>query len=385
MPRKIQRRITAPRGAVAAPVEAGAGDERPRFPLGGTRVSRAALSQFTTQLATLLEAGIPLVRCLRVLEGQMRPGAFKRILGQIIDDVEGGTPLSEALAKHDRVFDRLYCNMIRAGEAGGIQSEILDRLSSFMEKAQEIRARITGALAYPAAVVLVAAGVILLVMTFVVPQFKAIFDQLLGKDLPKETRFLLAVSETIASLWWLWGLGLPLLYALHRVLAGRVLGYRRWRDRILFAIPFFGDLLRKSTVSLFARTFGTLIESGVPHLEALAIVKASARNVLVEEAIERIIASIREGEGLSRPMAESGIFDDLIVNMVEVGEQTGELDRMLLRISERYEVEVDRAVELAMKAVEVTLILCLAVVVGFIVYALLRPMLVLMQSLGRRS
>ncbi len=382
MAKKIQRNVAPPRATAARQEDAGgAGGRRGLFDTG--RVSKAVLSQFTTQLATLLEAGIPLVRCLRILEGQMKPGAMKRILTQVRDEVEGGTPFSEALAKHEQVFDRLYSNMIRAGEAGGIQDRILDRLSKFMEKAEAIKSRIKGALAYPAAVVCVAAGVVMMVMTFVVPEFKAIFQQLLGKKLPGETQFLLDLSETIRGLWWVWLLGIPSLVVIHVQLVRRVVGYRRWKDRLLLGIPYFGDLLRKSTVSLFARTFGTLIESGVPHLEALAIVKASVRNLVVSEAIDGILASIREGEGIARPMEESGIFDDLIVNMVEVGEQTGELDRMLLRIADRYEIEVDRSVEMTMKAVEVGLILVLAVVVGFIVYALLKPMLSLMQDFGR--
>ncbi|MFQ5503959.1 MAG: type II secretion system F family protein [Planctomycetota bacterium] len=382
MAKKIQRKVPKlSRPTQARQIEH---PEKRQGLLESRRVRPAALTQLTTQLATLLEAGIPVVRSLYILEGQMRPGVLKRTVADVAEDVEGGTPLSEALAKFPRVFDNLYTNMVRAGEAGGIQDTILNRLAGFMEKSETIKARVKGALAYPIAVVSIALVVMIVVMTFVVPEFEKIFKQLLRSDLPELTRLLVDTSRTVRDYWWTWGIGLPLLILIHHLLVRKIHAYHRFRDRTRLRTPLFGALIRKTIVSRFARTFGTLIESGVPHLEALDIVKASVRNVLLEEAVDKILVSIREGEGIARPMGESGIFDDLIVNMVDVGEQAGELDRMLIRIADRYEVEVDRSVDLVFKALEPILIVVLALFVGFVVFALLAPMMQLMQQMGPR-
>lgn len=391
MPKKVQRKIQAPQ-AQRAPAPRPSLPPGPGTPVGprrrrlleAGRVRPAALADFTSQFATLLEAGIPVVRSLYVLEGQLKTGVLKRTLSAVAEDVEGGTPLSEALDKFPSTFDNLYTNMVRAGEAGGIQDQILARLAAFMEKSEQIKSKVKGALAYPIAVIVVAAIVLIVVMTYVIPRFKDIFQRLIGQDLPAMTQRLIDVSDFVRGSWWAWGIGVPLLYFVHRIVAARVRNYRRLRDRMLLRIPLFGQLIRKTIVARFARTFGTLIESGVPHLEALEIVKASVRNLVLEEAVDRILVSIREGEGIARPMGESGIFDDLIVNMVDVGEQTGELDRMLTRIADRYEIEVDRAVEVVFKVIEPLLIIVLAVFVGFIVFALLAPMLKLMQTMGQR-
>jgi type IV pilus assembly protein PilC len=378
MAKKLQRKIQAPKVARASATDDGGG----RRLFEGRGVSIPALSEFTTQLATLIEAGLPIVRSLKILEGQMKPGRFKRILKQVTEEVESGAPLSEALAKHPGVFDRLYTNMIRAGEAGGIQDQILDRLSTFMEKAQDLKAKVKGALAYPVVVGIVAVVVIFLVMTFVVPKFEDIYRQMLHAKLPWGTQTLIGISHFAQDYWWLW-IVVALLVILHKTLRNKAPGYRRAFDRFLLRIPILGQVRKKSTVAMFSRTFGTLIQSGVPHLEALEIIKASTNNMVVADAIEAIHSSIREGEGIAQPMGQSLIFDDMIVNMVDVGEQTGELDKMLLRISDRYEVEVDRTVTIAVKAVEILLILTLTVVVGFIVFALIQPMATLMEGLGR--
>lgn len=348
------------------------------------RVRPKALADFTSQLATLLEAGIPVVRSLRILEGQLPRGVLQRTIAAVTDDVEGGTPFSEALEKYPKTFDNLFTSMVRAGEAGGIQERILQRLSIFMEKSEDIKAKVKGALAYPVVVVFVAVAVVLGVMTFVIPRFKDIFRQLIQDDLPPATQRLIAISDFVTNNWWVWAIGIPLIYVSHRFAVARSRGYRFSRDRLLLKVPLFGPLIKKTIVARFARTFGTLVESGVPHLEALEIVKASVRNLVLEDSIERILASIREGEGLAPPMQESIIFDDLIVNMVDVGEQTGELDRMLLRIADRYEIEVDRTIDSVFKILEPLLIVFLAVFVGFIIYALLAPMLKLMQTMGQR-
>ncbi|PIE21986.1 MAG: pilus assembly protein PilC [Planctomycetota bacterium] len=389
MPKKIQRRVPAPRARNEGP--------RPGIPgladgknkqhgagLFGSKVSARALADFTTQFATLLEAGIPVVKSLRILEGQLRPGPLQRAVAQLAVDVEGGTPLSEAMEKEPKIFDQLYSNMIRAGEAGGIQDTILERLAAFMEKAEEIKARVKGALAYPAFVVIIGLVVIGAVLIFVIPTFKEIFEKQLRSDLPTITQLLVDASDFVVSHWYLWFLGGPALIALHMTLTRKVYGYRRWRDGLLLKLPVLGVLVKRTIVARFARTFGTLIQSGVPHVQGLEIVKASANNVVLQEGLDAISASIKEGEGIARPMGETQLFDDLVVNMVDVGEQTGELDRMLIRIAGRYEVQVDRAVDTVIKTMEIMIILFLALFVGLVVASLLAPMIQLMEQAGRR-
>jgi type IV pilus assembly protein PilC len=384
MPKKLQRKVAAPR-APAPKVLAGGGRQPGRRAplLGGRRVNSKALAEFTSQLAVLLDAGIPVTKCLRILEGQTAAGLLQRTIAAVLEDVEAGTSLSEALAKHPRIFDRLYTNMVRAGEAGGVQDEILNRLAHFMEKAEAIKSRVRGALAYPIAVLIVAVGVLALVFIFVIPRFKDIFmTQFGGLDqMPGATRIVISIGEHLQGRWWVYVLAAAAVSGLHRLLLAKVAGYRRGFDRLVLGIPIFGSLLGKSLVARFSRTFGTLIQSGVPHLEALEIVEGSVANVRLVSAVQRIRASIREGAGIAAPMGESGMFDDVVVNMVDVGEQTGELDRMLTKIADRYEQEVDRTVDVTFKIIEPILLLVLAVLVGFIVFALFSPLLKLMDSL----
>src|SRR5690606_6714454 len=251
-----------------------------------------------------------------ILEGQMKPGALRRTVADVVEDVEGGTSLSEALGKHPRIFDDLYVNMVRAGEAGGVQEEILNRLSSFMEKAEDIKSRVRSAMAYPVAIVVVATLVMIAVFVFVIPKFKDIFESQLGgvDRMPWATRTVIAIGEHLQQWWWAYlGAGIG-VWLLHRLLVARVLGYRRARDTLMLRLPLFGGLLERSLVGRFCRTFGTLIQSGVPHLNALDIVRSSVGNVRLAESVTMIHASIREGAGIAVPMGESGMFDDLVVN-----------------------------------------------------------------------
>lgn len=387
MAKKLQRRVTkkevVPSGTGAV-AESGSKDRVGLFSLANRRVSTAALSEFTSQLAVLLDAGIPVTKCLRILEGQMSPGLLRRAIGEVLEDVEGGTSFSEALTKHPGIFNPLYTNMVRAGEAGGIQEQILNRLADFMEKSESIKARVKGALAYPVAVMAVAAVVIFLVFVFVIPQFKSIFEQQFGTidAMPWATRTVISIGEHLKSFWWAYLLGVVGVVCLHMLLAARVLAYRRFLDSFLIRVPLFGTLAHKSLVARFSRTFGTLIESGVPHLEALDIVRGSLGNVHMVDAVDRVHSSIREGSGIAVPMGESRMFDDLVINMVDVGEQTGELDRMLSKIATRYETEVDRTIESTFRVIEPILLVFLAVFVGFVVFALFSPLLKLMQSIG---
>lgn len=379
MAKKIQR--TAPvtsrsSGAGSADSGGAAGGKRFRG-----RVPAQVVTEFTTQLATLSGAGIPIVKALTILEGQTRPGPFKTVLQDVVEDVSAGTALSESMGKHPGVFDKLYSSMVRAGEAGGVLDRILLRVASFREKAAEIRAKIVGAMIYPFVVAFVAFGVVTAVIVGVIPRFKEIFESF-DAELPAITQTLLDVSDFAVGSWYV-VFGLPvLLIVLHVVLLRRSQGYRHRIHRLLLRLPIVGMVLGKSLIAGFSRTFGTLIEAGVPHLDALTIVRETTKNEVLIEGVERIRRTVREGEGIARPMGESRVFDDLVVNMVDVGEATGELDSMLLKVAEAYEVAVDRRIEAMFKLIEPALLIAMAVVVGFIVVALFMPLMTIMSQLS---
>jgi type IV pilus assembly protein PilC len=355
---------------------------------GGRRffdgVDEAALTRFTTQLAVLQDAGLPIVRCLKILEGQMKPGLFKRTLVAVTEDVESGSPLSEALAKHPAVFDTLYVNMVRAGEAGGVLDTILLRLAEFKEKSVRLRNRVKSAMIYPV-VVLTLAGLILMgIIMFVIPKFEAIFKDLGGRvQLPELTKIMMGFSQWLArDKGWIWIIvALPLTFVAFR-LVRRSQGGRRMLDRLALKAPVFGAIIRKTLVARFCRTFGTLISSGVPILEALNIIRGAVDNVVFQTAVDRVRDSIREGEGIAEPLGESGIFDDIVVNMVDVGEETGELDKMLIKIADNYDEEVDNAVNSLVSLLQPLLIVLLGGAVFVIVLSVFLPMLQLIDSLG---
>jgi type IV pilus assembly protein PilC len=387
MPKKLQRKLPVPKAASVPATTAGGGAAASGggFRFGRGRVTPKVLAEFTSQLAVLLNAGIPITKSLRILEGQMEPGPMKRIALSLVEDVEGGTSLSEAMQKHDMVFDALYTNMVRAGEAGGVQEEILNRLSGFLEQSETIKSRVKGAMAYPIAILSVATAVLLLVFAFVIPKFIPVFESMGGKDsMHWTTRLLIDMADHLEVWWWAYMLAVVLLVLLHRLLMVRSVGYRAFMHRFALRVPVFGTLIHKSLVARFARTFGTLIQSGVPHLEALDILRDSTNNVHMKGAVADVQGSIREGAGFAVPMGESGMFDDIVVNMVDVGEQTGELDRMLNKVADRYETEVDRTIETAFKVIEPILLVVMAVVVGFIVFALFMPLLTMMQGMSRK-
>jgi len=387
MPKKLQRRIPAPKTSTAAVANRPSGDSGGGgggFSFGKKRVTAKVLAEFTSQLAVLLNAGIPITKSLRILEGQMPQGGMKRIAAQLVEDVEGGTALSEAMAKHDMVFDALYTNMVRAGEAGGVQEEILNRLSGFLVASEAIKSRVKGALAYPVAILVVAILVLLLVFAFVIPKFKQVFTTIGEGNLHWTTELVMGIGDHLKVWWWSYLLVAVLILALHRMLMAKVDGYRRFMHKLSLHLPLFGGLVHKSLVARFARTFGTLIQSGVPHLEALDILHASTNNVHMKDAVGDVQESIREGAGFAVPMGESGIFDDIVVNMVDVGEQTGELDSMLTKVADRYEIEVDQTVDTTFKLIEPILLVVMAVAVGFIVFALFMPLLTMMQQMSKR-
>ena len=382
MAKRIQRSAKSTQQASSAKARptGGAGGTGTASASGG-RVKADLITDFTVQLATLSEAGITIVKALTILEGQMRPGRFKGILAEVTEDVASGTPLSEALGKHPACFDPLYSSMVRAGEAGGVLDQILTRLASFREKAAEIRGKVIGAMIYPLILSLVAGGVITAVILFVIPRFEELF-QSFNVELPQVTQVLLDSSTFAASYWYI-VVGLPIILLVsHFALLKRHDGYRHGAHGVLLKIPGVGGLVSRSMIADFSRTFGTLIQAGVPHLDALAIVRDATANEVLIRGVESIRRTVREGEGIARPMGESGIFDDLVTNMVEVGEETGNLDGMLLKVADAYERQLDRQIDALFKVLEPLLLILMAVFVGFIVVALFMPLMEIMNSIS---
>lgn len=347
------------------------------FAIGG--VGLGLLTQFTQQLATLQDAGLPIVRSLRILEGQQKPGVLKNCLMDIAEDVESGATLSEAMGKHPKAFDRLYVGMIKAGEAGGVLDTILDRLSLFMEKSLRLKKKVIGALIYPIVVTVVAVAILAGIMKFVIPAFKKMFEET-GIPLPAMTEMLIGVSNFVSEYWFLIP-GIPVVAILAwRLVSSHPKG-KYTLDKFTLYMPVFGTILHKSTISRFCRTLGTLISSGVPILESLSITREATGNDVIAKAIDDVHASIREGESIARPLQESGVFDDMMVNMIDIGEETGELDKMLVKIADNYDDDVDVAVESLSSIIEPILIVGMGGAVGFIVIALFLPLISLIEKL----
>ncbi|HLX60822.1 MAG TPA: type II secretion system F family protein [Planctomycetota bacterium] len=356
--------------------------QRPtRFFFAG-RVRQKDLTAFTRQFATLLDAGLPIVRSLDILHAPLRAGALKRCVDDVKSDVEGGSALSEALARHPMVFDKLFVNMIRAGESGGVLDEILERLAEYREKAQRLQQKIIGALLYPAAVVLIASCILSFIMIFIIPKFKEMFDEMGLKDkMPASTRLLMAMATAMSQYWYIL-IFTPVLMVLLFKLIVRTPRGRLIADAVKLRIPIFGLIAAKSSISRFCRTLGTLVTSGVPILDALSIIKNATGNQVVANAIETVHTSIKEGDTIADPLKHSGVFDDLVVNMIQVGEETGELDKMLLKVADTYDNDVDTLVGSLMSLLEPLLILAMGFAVGFIVIALFMPLIEVMKTLS---
>ena len=344
-----------------------------RMPRGG--IKPAVLAVFTRQLATLTEVGMPLLRGLRLLEEQAENQALKRVIVDVAANVESGETLSESLAAHPRTFNPLYVNMVRAGEAGGILEVVLRRQAEFMEKALKIKGKIKAAMIYPIAVLVTATGILSLLMVFIIPRFQAVFEGLLnGRPMPAFTLLVLRISEVFKSHFLAAGMMvLALFVAFHCLIRTRA--GRRWCDRIKLSMPVLGRIFRKVALSRFARTFGTLLGSGVPILQALTIVKATAGNVIVSDVIAKVHDNVKEGGDIAGPLKESRIFPVMVAGMVDVGEQTGALPDLLVRIADTYDEEVDNAIGAATALLEPVMIIFLAVIVGSIVIAMFLPII----------
>jgi type IV pilus assembly protein PilC len=336
------------------------------------RVKTSVLAIFTRQLATLIEAGMPLLRGLRLLREQEEDSAaLRKILDEISDQIEGGGSLSESLAAHPRVFNSLYVNMVKAGELSGALEVTLRRLAEFMEKAQKIKGKVKAAMFYPAAVVVVASGILTLLMVYVIPKFRELFTGM-NMKMPGITTFVMNVSELIKKDY----LGVLIGGAVLAVLffmGIRTKSGRRIFDHFKLTAPVFGPVFRKLAISRFARTLGTLLANGVPILQALNIVKETTGNVVVGNVISTIHDSVKEGDTIAAPMKGSRVFPAMVAGMVDIGEQTGALPDMLMKVADNYDDQVDNAVTSMTSLLEPIMIVFLAVVVGGIVFAVFVP------------
>jgi type IV pilus assembly protein PilC len=352
------------------------------------RVNIKVLTQFTRQLSTLQDAGLPLLRSLQILEQQQKPGQLKNILGQVVSDVEAGSTLSDSFAKHPRGFDRLYCKMVAAGEVGGVLDVILQRLANFMEKAARLRSRIKGAMIYPTVVVIIAVCIVTGIMYFVIPKFKEIFEDF-EIELPGLTQFLIDASAWVAGTkesqlipGWAVVVASPFFIFVFLKIFRKTNFGRATLDWVVLRIPVVGVLVEKTTVARFTRTLGTLVSAGVPILEAVNITRDTCGNWVFERALQRVHDSIREGESFAVPLRESKVCDGIVVNMIDVGEETGDLDVMLMKVADNYDEEVDVAVQSLLSLIEPMLVVVLGVVVGGIVMALFMPLVKMIQSVS---
>jgi len=339
------------------------------FYIGGLKHKQLVV--MTRQLATLIDAGLPLLRSLNVLVAQQKPCKLRDILREITTDIQAGSTFSDALAKHPKAFDRLYVNMVRAGEVGGMLEVVLNRIAAFMERRQALRRKVRSAMIYPIAVIVIASGIVGFLLVKVVPVFAEIFDDF-GGELPAPTQILVKAGDFVMFRWWLLLvivsstiITLKLLTKSHTV--------KRVMDRVALKIPLIGDLVTKVAVARFARTLGTLITSGVPILQALKITKETIGNEVIQNAIDKVHDSVKEGDTIAAPLDEAKVFPAMVVNMIDVGEETGSLDAMLVKVADIYDAEVEAAVDALLRLMEPAIIIILGGVIGFIVISLYLP------------
>ncbi len=373
-----------PRGA-GGPTLPGAAKKKKGFSdisINIGNVSTKILTAFTRQLSTLQDAGLPILRSLKVLQQQQKPGRMKDTLLDVTADVEGGSSLSESMSRHPKVFDKLYVNMVAAGETGGVLDVILQRLAEFMEKAQRLKRRIKGAMIYPIVVISFAVLMVTGIMIFVIPKFQKLFASF-KTGLPEITILLMEFSHWVAKEWgWLYIIGSPFAIYLLIKLIGKTKPGRVGIDWLKLHLPVMGKLVSKSTIARFTRTLGTLLAAGVPILEAINITRETCGNVIYQKALQKVHDAIREGEGFAEPLKNSRVVDAIVVNMISVGEETGDMDKMLLKIADNYDEEVDVLVASLVSIMEPLMIVVLGVIVGGIVIAIFLPYVKLLNSFG---
>lgn len=366
------------KGTKTAEKKKAGGKKKRSFSFGGVNAKK--LCTFTRQLSTLQDAGLPVLRSLRILEGQAKPGPLKTTLNNVIEDVESGNTLSEAMGKNPKCFDNLYVNMVKAGEAGGALEVILQRLAEFKERAQSLKRKVQGAMIYPAAVIFVAVAIVGFIMYAIIPKFKKIFEGF-DMELPEMTIWLIWFSDVVVKYFYL-APALPFtVWLLIKIIRKNKTG-DYIVDRIWLKIPLLGNILQKSVVARTARTLGTLIASGVPILEGLIIARDTAGNAVFVRAFQHVYTAIREGESMAIPLKEARIVDDMVVNMVDVGEETGALDTMLYKVADVYDEEVSVLVDGLVSLLEPLMVVVLGLIVGFIVIALFMPLIKLLNDLS---
>lgn len=348
-----------------------------KFSFGGKKVKPEEIVIFTRQLATMVDAGIPIIHSLNALKDQVVHPLFRKTLDQIENDIQHGSGLSVAFSKHPNVFDTLFVNMVKVGESGGVLSAVLERISGYMEKSLKLQRKVKSALIYPAVVVSMAIIITVVLLVKVVPTFTSIYASL-GHELPAMTQLLVNTSEILKKFLWL------------IIIIIGVIGYllKQWHkteqgaiaiDGFVLKMPIFGELLRKVAVSRFTRTLATLMQSGVPILESLDIVQKTIGNRVLELVIDNVKNNVREGESIATPLEKSSVFPPMVTRMISIGEKSGQMEKMLLKISEFYDDQVDAAVEGLTSIIEPLIIGVLGVVIGFIVVALFLPIMNMSQ------
>jgi len=354
----------------------------------GGRVKPKNLMIFTRQLATLIDSGLPLLRSLTVLEKQEPNPVLKATVSALAENVQGGSTFSESLAQHPKIFNKLYVNMVKAGELGGVLEIVLNRLAEYQEKAQKLKNKIVSAMVYPVIVMFIAVGILVFLMVFIVPKFKEMFAST-DSELPLISKIVFGMSEfflarplfipNVVFVFIIMGVAVVLFN-----LWGRTGGGRTIIDTAKLKMPVLGDIQRKSAVSRFSRTLGTLVTSGVPILQALNITRDTAGNVVISHAIEKVHEAVKEGETIVTPLQASGVFPNMVISMVDVGEETGQLPEMLLKVADVYDDEVDSAVTALTSILEPIMIVVLALVVGAVVFALFLPLIKMISTMGNQ-
>jgi type IV pilus assembly protein PilC len=377
-PKSIAEETKASRKAEKAPGKAAGGSLGKGMSISlfqKTTVKGRTLMIFTRQLATLIDAGLPLLRGLTVLSKQEPDPVLKKVIVNLAESVQGGSTFSESLNAHPKIFNKLFVNMVKAGELGGVLELVLLRLAEFQEKAQKIKNKVVAAMFYPLIVLVIAILIMAFLLVFIVPKFEAIFaDMLGGRPLPALTSFVIAVSNLVKDNVLLIIGGIIAMVIAYKFIQKTPKG-EETIDRAKLKAPLFGDLTRKSAISRFSRTLGTLVTSGVPILQALNITRETAGNVVIAQAITKVHDAVKEGESVVSPLEASGVFPPMVVSMIDVGEETGQLPQMLLKVADVYDDEVDNAVAGLTSLLEPIMIVFLAVVVGTIVIALFLPLI----------
>ena len=388
-PTQIQEEGKGKKGKSALPAKSKAKTQAKaaKGHLGG-RVKPKNLMIFTRQLATLIDSGLPLLRSLTVLEKQEPHPVLRATIGALAENVQGGSTFSESLAQHPKIFNKLYVNMVKAGELGGVLEIVLNRLAEYQEKAQKLKNKIVSAMVYPVIVMFIAVAILVFLMIFIVPKFKEMFAST-ESQLPMISQIVFGTSEfflarplfvpNIVFVFIVFGVGVFIFN-----FWGRTKGGRKAIDTMKLKLPILGDIQRKSAVSRFSRTLGTLVTSGVPILQALNITRDTAGNVVLSQAIEKVHESVKEGETIVTPLQASGVFPSMVISMVDVGEETGQLPEMLLKVADVYDDEVDNSVTALTSILEPIMIVFLALVVGSVVFALFLPLIKMIETMGNQ-